>query len=276
MNGLYDKIKNRSKEEIKSFIMEALAILKMECGEPINVGFNNESNISFNHGFIPFDSRVTFDVSSSKTYLVKNTEVYYEFAEFISKMDVSNVVDFINYLYDYIVQFFGISISNDDKRDEYFDTVAFQTSSSDDDYYDKLNNMDLCDLKSKGIAMSSERAILGENIMTLFGIDSYLCFGVLGHGESSQPYAFNIVTFDDNNYIVDFYSAISIIDSGKFIGYKPFIYNISDSEFESILSDYSVISCNDYEIQNNNKVNNGIYRRYSIGTYRKSKNKGVL
>lgn len=105
-------------------------------------------------------------------YSMKTTDYIYDFAEYVKKSKISNKGTLVKFIENFINGYFGIS-NGVDMRDTYFDQIAFQTTTTDDEYFEKLENLEIGDLKGKNVAMCTERAAIAQNLLSLFGFDVY-------------------------------------------------------------------------------------------------------
>ena len=276
MNNLLSKIQNCPLEDIKSFVLEALTLIDFNNNDCNLYGFLDDQSMYFIHGFVPLASKFKFSCNSDKCYLLKSTDCYYSFAEYIRDKNVSNIDDFLKYVYDFLESYFGSINRMNDTRDEFFDNLAFQTSATDQEYYEQLEKIDIGDFHGKNIAQSSERALIAQNIMSLFGIDCYMCMGMIQFNGISNEHCFNIVCIDDAPMIIDFALPCQVIVDNNNCGYLPFIAKIDGEELESLLIDGYTRSFKDYlNIYADNgyiKMPTGSTRDYQVlnrGNYKK-------
>lgn len=264
MNSLLSKISSCPKESVDSYITEALALSNFNLSSNEVLGYVDNKGIYFIHDFIPLSSRFKYCLDSSNSYSLTTTDYFYDFANYIKDKNISNIDSFVKEVYSFLNNYFGGLNSGDDRRNEYFDNIAFQMSSTDQEYYDYLDKICIGDFKGKSIAMSSERSIVAQNLMSLFGIDSYLCVGMIDFLENKREHCFNIIDNGRCFSLIDYSIPCYTIVSDKVVDSNPFIGQMSSEELEVFLNDNHIESFKDYV----NVFNEGEYLKMPTGSSR--------
>ena len=248
MNSLLNRLKNGTEEQLDSYITEALALANMTNDTTHILGFENSVNLCFHQGFIPFDTKISFSTVSDKTYSMKTTDIYYEFSKYIVEKGITKEDEFIKELYKYITKYFGALSSLADRRDEYLEDLAFQTSSTDQEYHENLEKLEIGCFRGKGIALSPERTAIAQNILTIFGFETYFCSGTLDFDGDRKNHCFNIVCINDSYTIVDFTIPCHVVENELTNDYIPFQCKLEENELEEILTRCTPKSSKDYII----------------------------
>ena len=125
--------------------------------------------------------------------------------------------------------------------------------------------------------MCTERAAIAENLLSLFGIESYYCMGCIDNNGKIEPHCFIIAKAKEDYRLLDYSIPIPVYRNGKLIDYAPFMAKISFEEFEQIIQDGVLKKFdNYYYIYTQNgpkKVPDNKYRTYVVGTFELDKNK---
>lgn len=268
---LLNKINNCQDEEIDLIITEALEKMENKSIKKQILGFvSNGLNYKFSvhKGFISRDSKVKYGNFSMNTYSMKTTDYFYEFARFIKKNNINSRGSLVKVIENFINNYFGI-IGGEDLRDDYFDKIAYQTTTTDDEYFKKLESLEIGDLKGKNIAMCTERSAIAQNLLSLFDFEIYYCIGCFNYNEKQEPHCFNIARAKDSYMLLDYSVPIPIFFNDRIIDYAPFQGVISIDKIEDILLNSEKISFQSYEYTKEKnritKVLNKDKRIYVVG-----------
>lgn len=107
------------------------------------------------------------------SYSMKTNDYFFEFAKYIKKKNVKTKSHLVKIIENFINNYCGV-----DMRDSYFGRIAFQTTTTDEEYFEKIKNLEIGDLKGKNIAMCTERSAIAQNLLSLFDIETYYCMDV--------------------------------------------------------------------------------------------------
>lgn len=267
-------INNCSEEEINSIIDDALKKTIETSEEEKTLGFSENmsaiSKIAAHKGFIHPNSRIRYSNWSANTYSMKTTDYIYDFARYIKKMNINNRGNLVKYIENYINSYFGIVSDGIDRRDSYFDQIAFATTKTDEEYFAKIANLEIGDLKGKNIAMCTERAAMAQNLLSLFGFDVYYCMGCVNNNGKEEPHCFNIARAKDTFMLLDYSIPVTVFSNGNAVDFAPFQGSITLDEIEEFLLKGVNKGFASYEFiktqQGIKKMETGQIRVYKVGS----------
>lgn len=280
---LLEKINNCTEEELTSIIDIALQNAINNADKKERLGFADgglaTTKIPSHKGFISPESRIKYSNFSMNMYSMKTTDYIYDFAKYVKKNNINNRGTLVKYVENFINSYFGIS-NGTDMRDTYFDQIAFQTTTTDDEYFEKLENLEIGDLKGKNVAMCTERAALAQNLLSLFGFDVYYCMGCVSNNGKEESHCFNIARAKDTFMLLDYSIPVPVFENGRAIDYAPFQGSIGLDELEDVLVNGFNKDFPSYEFiktpQGIKKVATGESRTYNVGnmTFEQIQSKG--
>ena len=216
-------------------------------------------------GYIPRNVKVVYQsvdhngvISNDGGYYYMGDESYvYEFCNFIKGKEYSSPVSFIKDVYRFMQLYFGNAFSPLDRaliHKMLEDKNGFKIGPVREHY--------LSGFKGTGAAMCTEMSAMGQNLMTLFGLNTEM---VMDH-----HHAYNTYFYGDKVYIVDFQNKITVYDVHlREKECLPFMEEIHDFSYEMYrelflndhkirMEDYSIVSFPHY----NKVVSNERYRVY--------------
>lgn len=267
-----EKINDCPEEELTSLIDDALKTAIDNADKKERLGFTDAalatSKISAHKGFISPESRIKYSNASMNLYSMKTKDYIYDFVKYVKKNKINNKSTLVKIVEKFINSYFGIS-NGIDMRDAYFDQIAFQTTTTDDEYFEKLYNLEIGDLKGKNIAMCTEKAALAQNLLSLFGFEVYYCMGCINNNGKEEPHCFNIARAKDNFILLDYSLPVSVFENGSTVDYAPFQGIISLDELEDVLLNGINKEFPSYEyiktLQGIKKVYTNELRTYNVG-----------
>lgn len=276
MNLIEKIINSNTDEEINTLITEAINQHNDNSTRVEQLGFLE--NGKFNHifkGFIGLNTRIKYENLSMETYGMKTTDFFYEFAHFIKKNNVTNKLAFIYNLEFFINQYFGYPKNTGDQRRSIFNDRAFNTTSTDEEYFQALQNNKIGDLKGLGLAQCTEKGALAQQLLSIFDIESYYCMGAVSLNNGQEAHCFNIIKRKNDYALLDFSCPVtSYTKDGKIKGYYPFVEILSNEEFEEFVNNGEIKSFEEYEYIDNQKQPLDSRREYIVGSFRIEKNQG--
>ena len=269
--SLLERINECSYEDINRIIDTELEKITRGCKKEKIIEFGeNMGKVTVHKGFIHPDTRIRYSNYSMNSYSMKSKDFYYEFAKFVKDYHIKNKDDLVRYLESFINSYFGINRDGKDRRDDYFDSLAWNSTSSDEEYFKAIDNFEIGTLKHQNIAMCTDRAAMAENLLSLFGIDVLYCVGSITN-ENSECHAFNIGTGKNNYILLDYSLPVPVYKNDKLSFYVPFQGNISNDEIDDVLNNKKVLSFNNYYyIYDDGKIKKVIedsYREYVVGEF---------
>lgn len=218
------------------------------------------------------NTRIKFKNDSPVDYSMQTTDYMYDFAHSIKQNDINSTASLIKNLEEFIDLYFGIP-GEDDIRIEILEDSAWNAT-TDEEYWTALENNKLGDFKNKGAAMCTERSALAQQILSLFGIESYYCMGCLDLGRKQEPHCFNIVKRKNDYAVLDYSCVVPEYDKeGALEGNCPFVGCISNDEFNKFINNGTIKSFQDYEYVENKKVATISKRAYVVGIHKIDKKK---
>ena len=174
----------------------------------------------FVSGYIKENTKIIYGMSydadgnisnNGNYYYIDNHEYIKDFCKYISRIEISNEYE----MFKLIVDNYGRNMT-------------------------PINEHGLSWFKGKGNAMCTEYSIMVQNILTTFGIESYLVIGTIKTGsEKAVGHAYNLLSIYDEeenekNLLIDFCNHVNAYDTNfKLIAPSPFIEELEyfDQEF---------------------------------------------
>lgn len=264
---LFQRILECKDEEVDSIIEAAINEANNNSEKVDKLGFldNGKANNVFK-GFIPLKTRIKYACLNMEDYGMETTDFIYEFAHFIRKYKINNKVSLIHNLEYFINSYFGFYGKTD--RETIFNDVAWQNTTTDEEYFTALANNKLGDLKGKGAAQCTERGALAQQILSIFGTESYYCIGCIDLGDSQEGHCFNIVKRKNDYALLDYSVTVTAYNQdGSIRAYYPFIGILTNEEFLDFINNGTVKSFDDYYISGSSAKQTGIQRMYVVGKY---------
>lgn len=265
---ILETIKKISSEELARYIEERVEELsnetkeKLVLGEDIGINptpisltdFSNTLNYevpyrSTYHKFIPIGSKIVYGLfHDEEAGIVLNNGCYYymddcsyinEFCEFIKDKDIKNEIDFIWIVFYFITEYFGNIMLDERTREEYHQPILKDEYS----YLEPITSHMFSEFKGLGKARCTEVAVLAQNIIQFFGLNSSIIVGEIKFSDEEKfsPHSYNIVPInvDDSdetiNLLVDLSCTILLHDfCSEHISKMPFIGNTGRTASETI------------------------------------------
>ena len=169
-------------------------------------------------------------------YYMDDDSYIYDFCRYIQDKDIENELEFFDYLLEFIRDYFGyIKLI---ERDEMFQLIQ----KNETEYFPPVRKHCFTDFKGKGNALCSEYAVMAQNLMRVFGFESYIMLGHEKIGDHRpESHAFNFVTYKSRTtgervrYLIDFSNYVKIfdIDYSK-LGELPFMGKLEKLDQELI------------------------------------------
>lgn len=284
----YDEIVSLNDEERHEYVKNRINELeelakKIESGvETIGYGVDynlvrqEENEIDVNvyniyKGYIKKGTRVVFGLSyiirekllgnSGYYYYIDTDEYIYEFCDWIKDITIESEIELFLYIQKFIKKYFGtIPFMS---REKMFELLY----KDDNSFYSPVKEHGLSWFKAKGNAQCSEYAVLAQNLLSFFGMDSYLLQGEIKEENGVEgSHAFNFISCTDDETgkncfcLLDFSMPVVIFDMNfEYKGEFPFSYFLEDFDEDDLLDYYdnsTILSCPNhmYIIMNNNMI----------------------
>lgn len=267
---LLERVLNcKTDAEVDKLITEALTRANASSIPIEQLGFSqNRKMISNFKGFIPLKTRIKYDINAIETYGMETTDYFYEFAHIVRRYGIRNKSSLIHNLEKFIILYFGLTKSNRSTRDQVFYGKALNSTQTDEEFFEALNKNKIGDLKQTGAAECTEVGALVQEILTLFGFESYYCIGCLDRGNKQEAHCFNIVKRKNDYALLDYSIPVpSYAEDGRLLAMYPFIGTLSTAEFLDFLDRGSLKSFENYEYSDSQKVTYPSLRTYVVGSF---------
>ena len=264
---VFQKILDCKEEEVDSIIEGAINDANLNAEKVEKLGFlDYGKSCSVFRGFIPLKTRIKYATLNMEDYGMGSTDFIYEFANFIKKYNINNKASLIHTLEYFVNNYFGFPGKID--RETIFNDIAWQTTTTDEEYFRALENNKLGDLKGKGAAQCTERSALVQQILSIFGFESYYCMGCVDLGDRQEAHCFNIVKRKNNYALLDYsVPIVSYKEDGSVRAYYPFVGTITNEEFLDFVNNGVIKSFDDYYMNGRQCEKTGTQRMYIVGEY---------
>ena len=264
---LFQRILECEDKEVDSIIEVAINEADKNAEKVEKLGFLDYGK-SYNvfKGFIPLKTKIKYAKLNMEHYGMESTDFIYEFAHFIRKYNINNKASLIHNLEFFINSYFGYPGKID--RETIFNEIVWQTTTTDEEYFKALDNNKLGDLKGKGAAQCTERGALAQQILSIFGTESYYCMGCVDLGDKQEGHCFNIVKRKNDYALLDYSVPIASYNvDGSVRAYYPFVGTLTNEEFLDFASNGMIKSFEDYYMNGKQQEKTGTQRMYVVGKY---------
>lgn len=271
--SLFERVINCSDVELDDIITKAIQEKNDSSNKVEKLGFvnGNFNEITMFNGFIPLETRINYSRFGMGDYSMKTTDFYYDFARQLRKNKIQNRNQLISFVETYINSYFGMNRPGEDKREQVLNDVAFQTTNSDDEYFEKLENNEIGSLKGMNVAMCTERAAMAQNLLSLYGFETCYCMGCFDNNGHQEGHCFNIAKAKNSYILLDYSVPVIKIDNDRVTGYLPFQGAISEEEFHTIVNNQQIKSFQNYEYikteKGYQKIPTSTTRSYIVGAW---------
>lgn len=269
--SLIERIINCSNEELDSIIKSSLEEKNNSSNNISALGFTSSNVITIFNGFIPFNTRIKYSNFSMSDYSMKTTDFYFEFARLLRKNKIQNKGQFISLIEPFINNYFGINKTSKDLREQILNDRAFKTTTTDEEYFNKLENNEIGNLKGTNAAMCTEKSALAQNLLSLFDFESYYVMGCINNNGKDEAHCFNITKAKDSYILLDYSVPVPLISDNKVVGYTPFQGKIDNDELEQVISNGQIKEFQNYqyikEQDKYKKVPTDTIRSYIVGSF---------
>lgn len=198
-------------------------------------------------GYIPYGKRIVYGAFSDeiKRFYCKGQYYYlddegyiYDFARFIRKVDIININELITAVYDFLTYYLDIEIGKMDR--EVLHQLILENSKS---YFKPVYEHSISDFYGNGAARCSEYGVMGQNILSFIGIESYVLF--------DTEHVYNVIKYDDSYYLLDFSNTVGLFDIElNYIRTLPFFTKLTDfgdNELQIIMDRKKALELDDYD-----------------------------
>ena len=269
--NLVEQLKECANEqEAHDLITKAIEQANKNSTKVDNLGFSIGSTMLENRafkGFIPLDTRIKYFSLGLETYSMQTTDFLYEYADMIKNLNVDphNNWGLVVYLQSFINEYFGgVRLAD---RNAIFMQKAEQTE-TDEEFFEALKSNKLGDLKGKGAAECTERSALAQQVLSLFGLESYYCVGCVAFGDKQAAHCFNIVKRKNDYALLDYSMPVPAYNkNGELTRYYPFVGLMTNEEFEDFCKNGTVKSFQNHEYRKGVMTPLDGERKYVVGKF---------
>lgn len=269
---LLEKIFNCKEEEIDDLVSSEIEELDKNATKVSLLGYLRNGKLSQPFkGFIPLNARIRYSNTSFEDYGMNTTDFFYEFAHFLRKYNLKSKMSMVTNIEYFMNSYFG-STTKKNYREYIFMESIVQTSDTDEEIFDRLKKNQIGDLKKKNAAECTERAALAQQLLSLFGIESYYCMGILNLNGKTDFHSFNVAKGKSNYLVLDYSVSVSSYDKdGVLRSYCPFMGELSNEEFSDFMNGEFSKHFRDYDIKDYKDIYNDGTRDYNVGELKKEK-----
>lgn len=272
---LFQKILECKEEDVDSIIETAINEANANAEKVEKLGFlDYGKSCSVFKGFIPLNTRIKYANLNIEDYGMESTDFIYEFAHFIKMYNINNKASLIHNLEYFVNSYFGFPGKID--RETIFNDIAWQTTTTDEEYFKALENNKLGDLKGKGAAQCTERGALVQQVLSIFGTELYYCMGCVDLGDRQEGHCFNIVKRKNDYALLDYsVPIVSYKEDGSVRAYYPFVGTLTNEEFLDFVNNGVIKSFDDYYMNGRQYEKAGTKRMYVVGKYEIEKENAI-
>lgn len=267
MNLLEQILNAETDEEADKIIAERIKKMNDYATGEETLGFlNNNKSVSSHNGFIPFKTRIRYENLAIETYSMDTTDFFYEFTHMLRKYNIDKKGMLIYQMEPFINNYFGYP--GKIKRETVFNDYAWNTTTTDEEYFEALENNKIGNLKGTGAAECTERGAVAQQLLSLFETDSYYCMGCTSFKGKEEAHCFNVIKRKNDYAVLDYSIPVESYKSdGTFKGYYPFVGLLSNEEFINFIETGEIKTFNDYKYVDGKKTNLDTKRQYVVGKY---------
>ena len=221
----------------------------------LNINEVRIQGTSFWIGFIPKDIKIVYDFEI-KDYRIANNGYYfymndynyiYDFAKYIKNKKINNDLSFLILAYDFIFNYF-FTIYNTIDRNQLHHLIYNDKGV----LFNPTKEHNITDFKGNNAAQCSEYAAMLQNILSVFGYESFYIHGeVDDYKEKNCAHAYNLGIIENEFAIVDISMPINCFnESLKLKRRYPYVFcidNFDENNLENFLSGDEEIELDDIE-----------------------------
>lgn len=230
---------NANERQTKEIIDSRITFLEESCDKVRTISPEIlEQHV--HRGYIGGNTKVVFEigaVSPANHYKLKSTNYIHEAAALLqeNKNSVNNGMQLFNNIEGFLISYFGIpkDLSGKTRGDFLEQKIGLNNLFDDELFFQALENIDISIFKGEHVAMCSEQAAIAQNILSLFGYETYYMFGGVSIDGNFEHHAFNVVVDNSGRKNIIDFSITSMMEYKGANWIKPTISSIPD--FNSFL-----------------------------------------
>jgi hypothetical protein len=263
--------------EVEEMIESAIFDMNEQATKVEKLGFLDAFNsVTTFKGFIPFDTRIKYSNLGIEDYNMNTTDFFYEFADYVKKHKINSRFALVQSIETFTINYFGYP-SNNISREDVFQDKAWNSTTTDEEYFEALERNSLGDLKELGAAQCTERSALAEQLLSLFGFETYYVIGKVNYNDKEEDHAYNIVKRKNDYALLDYSIPCPIYNNKEdIIGYAPFIGIMTKEEFEDFITNNELKEFHDFYYVDGKAIQIYDTRSYSVNNKKNLKRKAIL
>ena len=218
----YEDLKTMTDEDIEKYLSYAISnlekISKLNNNDNDVIGYDVSYNptdynlldtqpkeafdvdsVNIYSGYVPKNTRVVYALATDlkgngifsnegRYYIVDDDSYIYEFCKYVREYSLDTEGDLFQCISLFLKEYLGGIMNR--SRDQMFQMILKSNML----YCEPINEHKLSSFKHEGNAMCSEYAIMANNILSVFGFDSYVIMGDIKQNGEVGGHAFNFVS----------------------------------------------------------------------------------
>lgn len=224
-----EELFNASPEDAKKIVESRISLLE-ENADKVNKISPMHSDQHIHRGYIGGDTAVSFEGVIGSQYKLKDTEYLYDAVEYMrdNKEQIGNGRQFFEKVTGFLNYYFGIPDTSKDRWATIESKTGFESIMDDNEYWNAIDNIDISVFKGEQIAQCSERSAMAQNIMSLFGYETYYVVGDVSVDGKNEGHAYNIVADTKGQKCLVDYSVTSSVERNGLSWDIPTMTKIDD------------------------------------------------
>ena len=115
-----------------------------------------------------------------------------------------------------------------------------------------------------------------QQVLSIFGTESYYCMGCVDLGDRQEGHCFNIVKRKNDYALLDYsVPIVSYKEDGSVRAYYPFVGTLANEEFLDFVNNGVIKSFDDYYMNGRQYEKAGTKRMYVVGKYEIEKENAI-
>lgn len=213
----FDKFRNElfnaTPDEARGIVDSRISLLEEKADKPERISPVYQDQ-HIHRGYISGDTAVSFESTIGSQYKLKDTEYLYDAAEYLrnNKEQIKNGRQFFEKVTGFLNSYFGIPDTSKDRWTTIEGKTHFESIQDDNEYWNAIDNIDISVFKGEHVAQCSERSAMAQNIMSLFGYETYYVNGDVSVDGANEGHAYNIVVDKNGQKCLVDYSVTSAVE----------------------------------------------------------------
>lgn len=249
-----DELFNASPDEVKKIVGSRISILE-ENADKVERISPMRFDQHIHRGYISKDTAVSFEDAIGSQYKLRDPEYLYDAVNYLrdNKEHINNGRQFFEGVTRFLNSYFGIPNMNKDRWSIIEEKTNFASIQDDNEYWNAINNIDISVFKGEQVAQCSERSAMAQNIMSLFGYETYYVNGDISVDGANGGHAYNIVADMRGQKCLIDYSVTSSVECNGVSWDIPTMAKIDD--YDSFVAGHHLETSNWHHIiQNDGKI----------------------